>query len=220
MKKNILFLTIIFTLMFSAAVRAESYEISADWMDLFFENDRDPWSVKKTEMTFLNNALKDFDCRNGVTNDGDYQMTCINKQGVFEGSYKITFSFGPKNDLVLDAVEIVTYHPRLKYNFDNFGDIQIVIENFKNKLFMKSYAKNYEHIVYGFNDYVHTIMTKNVNYEESFLTSKSSFSFGTSKDLLILNFTSPQYYWDHLYSEEADAQGNIKRVPIVKGSAP
>ncbi|MBQ6517232.1 MAG: hypothetical protein IJI14_00845 [Anaerolineaceae bacterium] len=181
-------------------------------MDVFFENGRDPWSMKKTELSFISDIMKNFECRNGVTTDGDYRLSCTSKKGAYEGGYRFLFTFGDKNDLYLDAVEITAYHPRLKKSLDNYGTIKIQIDNFKNTLRMKPYTENYK-TQYEIEKYIHTMMAENVIYDDSFTIPGGGITLGHIEDKIILNIASPEYYnKNHYYTKIDEKTGQVIRV--------
>lgn len=190
-------------------VSAESFEIISDWMDVFFENGRNPWGAAKTELSYLNTTLKDFVCQNDITKDGLYRMACTSKKGALTGMYQIIFNFGDKNQLKLDAVEIIAYHPELRHTYEQYGTIDLILKNFKSSLRRKDYTSNNQ-AEYEIEKYVHTFMTPNVIIVDSFRISGSGITLGRIDDKVVLNIASDNYYNKHHYYWDRDEKTGEK----------
>ena len=200
MKKIFISMTLFILMISAVPVFSESFEIVSDWMDLFYENEQNPWTLKITDLTFSKKEFKKFNCRKGLYKDRDYRMTCDSIDGAFEGSYRIIFSFGEKGDSFLDAVEFVVNHPQLLKCYQKYGNIDNYLESFTEKIKMKDYSRDYT-VEYEIDKYVHTIMTPKAVSREAFRFPGSGVTVGQLEDMLVLNISSHEYYCGHFYYE-------------------
>ena len=210
--KKILLSAALFLLVISAVpVFSESFEIVSGWMDLFYENGRDPWTLKISDLSFTKNAFKKFSCRKMLYKGSNYRMTCGSIDGAFEGNYRIIFSFGEEMNSSLNAVEFAVYHPRLQKFYREHGNIDSYLESFTEKLKMKRYSGDYT-VEYEAGKYVHTIMTPKAVCRDAFRFPGSGVTVGQLEDMLIVNISSDDYYRRHFYYEIFDETGMKKKI--------
>ena len=205
-------------LSFSAPTMAESYDVISDWMDLFYQTDRSPWTLHQREVEqLLSPLLKYFNCRSGLSEEGDHQMRCKSIKNAGIGEYTIIFSFGVDTSLVLDAVEIVANHPTLNNEWAKFKSIDREISLFTRKIKQKPYIAPILEETYSVPsaDVLHMIMTKGVEYSHLFIFDKTAVSVGHNKEVLVLNFCSYFYYVYNNYRVIQDpVTGEIKYEEI------
>ncbi len=206
-KYAFLFLILVLFLSASAPVMAESYEIVSDWMDLFFQTERSPWTLHQKEVEQLMSPLmRYFQCRSGMSEDGDHQMKCKSIKNAGVGEYNLIFSFGSDVNLILDAVEIAANHPTLTKEWDKYKNIDREINYFTRKMKEKAYIAPglFETPSLPSSDTLHTIMTKGVEYSQLFMFDDTAVSIGHNGGVFVLNFCSYYYYAYNNYREIKD----------------
>ncbi|MBQ6518686.1 MAG: hypothetical protein IJI14_08200 [Anaerolineaceae bacterium] len=210
-KLRIIYFILLFVSVFTQPVFAEKYDSFIDWTDLFFRNNKEPWNYHKSELTFLNNELKNFECKNLRTKDFRYQTVCLSGNNKYEGNYKIIFDFGTGNDLILKAFEITAYHPAVKWDWDNYGTIDRVLLKMADDLKIKSFVgSDYNNISriktetnkeFSVNDLVHAIFDKGSTVNSAFWFKNTGITVGHNKELIIVNVSSLEYFRDKYYYE-------------------
>lgn len=192
---------LIFILFSQKTVHAESYEIISDWMDLFYRDDKFPWTLQKQDVSFLRAYLPDFVCKNDMSEEKERLMICVSRKGSYTGSYQITMNFGSKGSLLLESVEIAVIHPDLlaqnkqlrkwKQDAEELSDIiaQKDYISFTHKPVETTLSK----------DMFHLLMFKNAEYAKMFKFYGNVVTTGYTDGVLILNFSSEKYYQDHTY---------------------
>ena len=211
MRKILLTITIFLLAISVTPAFSENFEIVSDWIDLFYENGRNPWELKITDLTFSKSAFKKFTCQKILYKGSDYRMTCDSNDDAFEGDYRIIFSFGKESNSSLDAIEFIVYHPLLQNHYQRYNNIDNYIESLSEKLRMKSYSGNYT-VEYEIEKYVHTIMTPKAINRNAFRFPGSGVTVGQIEDLLIVNISSYEYYCDHFYYEIFDQFGMKNKI--------
>lgn len=204
-KTNVLFLVFVMFMVFAVPAWAEDYDNILSLMDAFYANGTDPWSLKKSELSMINN-LKGFDCRHLITSDDDHQLRCTSVKGSYNGTYQITLSFGVDNDFVLDAVEIVLSHPTLNTAYSKYENINYYLRSFADAIKKKEYVAPtlVETGMESTPEIIHTIIETGAAYYDVFRFWDSAVSVGSVEDKIVLNFSSYYYYAYNCYAEETD----------------
>lgn len=183
---------------------AESYNIIFNWMDLFYENSRNPWTLKSNDMRFLDNKLKDFACR-AYSIGESWRLTCTNKGKTYSGNYRITMGFSNEN--MLEVVEIIAVHRTLSDCYAKYGSIEYLLNGIPYTLRSK-FASRISTKNPVINEFVNPWLIDNVETYDSFKAADSGIAFGFLEDKLVLNFSSKKYFDKHHKLLYLDENGN------------
>ena len=210
-KKTSILATILFLLATFLSAAAEDYTTFVGLTDLFFQNDKEPWDYHLAEVSSLEKALKFFECQTERTGHR-FRHVCVSDSSKYEGRYKLTLDFDPGKNLELRVIEIAAYHPAVKWDWDNYGNIDSALRNISEFLKAKSYIGNNLNMFYsivternntfGLKEIVHTLLDKNAEVTDTFWTPKTGVTVGHNKDMVVINLASFDFYNENYYFEE------------------
>ena len=188
-------------MLFSSVAYAEDFDIISDWMDVFYKDGKAPWSLQKSDLSFLKATFPDFVCQNSISESNERLFVCISRKEAYTGSYQMTLNFGTSGNLSLQAVEIAVMHPDLSESCKELRRWQYVSEVLSDSITKKWYVSFTHKPIESTlsKDLFHLLMLKDAEYGKMFKFYNSVVTTGYTDRAIILNFASEKYYQDHTY---------------------
>ena len=202
---------ILFLFVCFLSASAEDYLFFTELTDPFFKDGKEPWDYHLPDVTIIENSLEFFECKDKRMLYR-FRYVCVSDDSKYSGRYKLTLDFNTEGNSALQAIEIEAYHPAIKWDWDNYGNIDSALKKITANLKAKSYVKGNinkfngikteRNNFFGIQDIVHTLLDKNADVTDTFWFDKTGITVGHDKDTVVINLASFDYYNKNYYFEE------------------